>query len=146
MRRRTGKGKEKYTGRVCVCSALSNANGALHCLRYTTISILRPIPDSSRFSPPFKWLHLIRTAIYSRIPGLFENLTETGPVINTLFLFGNGAFPIHPLDMNFMLEESTLCWRSAYYPYRTSSDDPWLHWSQFQPIPTGAAPDYDMIL
>ncbi len=143
MRRRTGKGKKRHTGRVCVCSALSNANGALHCLRYTIdiaayprlVSLLAPLQVAA--------LHY-RTAIYSRIPGSkFENLTETGPVINTTFLFGNRAFPIHALKF---LEESTLCWRGAYYPYRTSSDDPWLHWSQFQPIPTGAAPDYDMIL
>jgi hypothetical protein len=51
--------------------------------------------------------------------------------INTTFLFGNRAFPIHSLDTNFMLQNSS-----------TNQ----ICVGGFQPITTGAAPDYDIIL
>ncbi|KAH9989723.1 aspartic peptidase domain-containing protein [Russula compacta] len=82
----------------------------------------------------------VASAIYSRIPGAqFENLTTTGPIwtlpcgieINTTLLFSNKSFPIHPFDMNVSM--------------RNSSGDQ-ICVGGFQPITTGAAPDYDVIL
>ncbi|KAI9508863.1 acid protease [Russula earlei] len=82
----------------------------------------------------------VADAIYSRISGAqFQNLTTTGPIwtlpcnaeVNTTLIFGNISLPIHPLDTSFNLQGPTgnqFCVGG------------------FQPITTGAAPDYDMIL
>jgi hypothetical protein len=81
----------------------------------------------------------VSDAIYSRIPGAeFVNVTATGPVwtmpcnveVNITMLFGNISIPIHPLDTSFSLNASSgqICVGG------------------FQPITTGASPDFDMIL
>ncbi|KAI0304312.1 aspartic peptidase domain-containing protein [Multifurca ochricompacta] len=82
----------------------------------------------------------VSDAIYSRIPeAKFENISATGPIwtipctteVNTTIIFGNKSYPIHPLDMNFSLKNS-------------SGDETCV--GSFQPITTGAGSDYDVIL
>lgn len=85
----------------------------------------------------------ISNAIYSRIPeAKFDNNTANGPMwtlpctteVNTTIQFGNISYPIHPLDINFSFTDSL-----------DSSEDQTC-FGAFQPITTGAAPDYDIIL
>ncbi|KAI0248606.1 aspartic peptidase domain-containing protein, partial [Lactifluus subvellereus] len=82
----------------------------------------------------------VSDAIYSHIPGAkFQNLSATGPIytlpcdaeVNSTVLFGDKSFPIHPLDMTFSL---------------TNSPGNQTCVGGFQPITTGAARDYDIIL
>jgi hypothetical protein len=106
-------------------------------------------------------LHRFRTvsdAIYSRVPeAKFENLTMTGPVwtlpcnaeVNITLLFGNKSFPIHPLDTSFSMTNSSgneICVGGVRVIHETSPHGCWLIEIQFQPITTGTAPDYDVIL
>ncbi|KAI0270006.1 aspartic peptidase domain-containing protein [Gloeopeniophorella convolvens] len=86
----------------------------------------------------------VSNAIYSRIDGAkFENLTLTGPIwtlpctaeVNVTFKFGGVHLPVHPLDTNIDLgltDESGSKGKKCA--------------GAFQPITTGAAPDFDMIL
>ncbi|KAN0127405.1 Aspartic peptidase domain containing protein, partial [Lactarius tabidus] len=84
----------------------------------------------------------ISDAIYSRFPGAqFDNNTATGPMwtlpctteVNATIQFGNMSYPIHPLDINFSFTDSS-----------NSSEDQTCY-GAFQPITTGASPDYDII-
>ncbi|KAH9969733.1 aspartic peptidase domain-containing protein [Russula dissimulans] len=99
----------------------------------------------------------VSDAIYSGIPGAqFENLTTTGPIwtlpcnyeVNVTLLFGNISFPMHPLDVSFSLLDTMGTQRCVGGVRVNSTFDPWPHrfWIQFQPITSGAGPDYDAIL
>ncbi|KAH8998456.1 aspartic peptidase domain-containing protein [Lactarius akahatsu] len=88
----------------------------------------------------------ISDAIYSRIPNAtFDNNTANGPMwtlpctteVNTTIQFGNMSYPIHPLDINFSFTDSSNA---------SDTSDNQTCFGAFQPITTGAAPDYDIIL
>ncbi|KAF8476620.1 acid protease [Russula ochroleuca] len=100
----------------------------------------------------------VSDAIYSRIPGAeFVNVTATGPVwtmpcnveVNITMLFGNISIPIHPLDTSFSLNASSgqICVGGVRIISMGSRHMVHgLTLFQFQPITTGASPDFDMIL
>ncbi|KAH9179356.1 aspartic peptidase domain-containing protein [Lactarius sanguifluus] len=88
----------------------------------------------------------ISDAIYSRIPNaIFDNNTASGPMwtlpctteVNTTIQFGNMSYPIHPLDINFSFTD---------FSNASDTSDNQTCFGAFQPITTGAAPDYDIIL
>ncbi|KAF8271974.1 aspartic peptidase domain-containing protein [Lactarius quietus] len=84
----------------------------------------------------------VSDAIYSGFPGAqFDNNTANGPMwtlpctteVNTTIRFGNMSYPMNPLDINFSFTDSS-----------NSSEDQTCY-GAFQPITTGASPDYDII-